>query len=152
MILDTSSVILRVSRGREVEGNITSITLIEYPPVRLYGKFRGKIYFLTEADQLRAASLQERMRSLGKPMSAADLLVAAVCLNRDEELLTTDEDFLSILEIEPALRVIVERPTNRSNEMGRSSEVDSSSLTDPEKDSLSSPIQVSRCGREDEPY
>ncbi len=42
MILDTSSVILRVSRERKVEGNITSITLIEYPPVRLYGKFVGR--------------------------------------------------------------------------------------------------------------
>ncbi len=43
-------------------------------------------------------------------MSAADLLVAAVCLNRDEELLTMDEDFLSVLEVEPAFRVIVDRP------------------------------------------
>jgi len=79
-------------------GNITSITLIEYAPVRLYGKFRGKIYFLTEADQLRAAFLQERMGSSGKPMSA-DPLVAAVCLNRDEELLTMDGGFLSALEV-----------------------------------------------------
>jgi len=114
MILDTSSVIRRVSQGREVEGNITSITLIEYPPVRIYAKFHGRIYFLTEADQLRAASLQEKMRALGKPMSAADLLIAAVCLNRDEELLTMDEDFLSILEVEPAFRVIVERPSESS--------------------------------------
>ena len=108
MILDTSSVIKRVRQGREVEGNITSVTLIEYPPVRTYEKFRGRIYFLTEEDQLRAASLQEKMRALGRPMSAADLLIAAACLNRDEELITMDGDFLSILEVEPAFRVIVE--------------------------------------------
>jgi len=116
MILDTSSVIRRVSQGREVEGNITSITLIEYPPVRTYDKFHGRIYFLTEADQLRAASLQGKMRALGKPMGAANLLIAAVCLNRDEELLTMDEDFLSILEVEPAFRVIVEDFRNHSSE------------------------------------
>jgi len=38
MILDTSSVIRRVSQGREIEENITSITLVEYPPVRSYNE------------------------------------------------------------------------------------------------------------------
>ncbi|WP_185836502.1 hypothetical protein [Candidatus Korarchaeum cryptofilum] len=44
-----------------------------------------------------------------KPMGASDLLIAAVCLNRDEELVTLDEDFLVIKEIEPSFRVIIER-------------------------------------------
>lgn len=60
-------------------------------------------------DQLRASSLQEKLRVLGKPMGASDLLIAAVCLNKDEELVTLDEDFLVIKEIEPSFRVIIER-------------------------------------------
>ncbi len=109
MILDTSSVIIRAKRGEKIEENITSITLVEYPPIRNYEGFRGRIYFLSVRDQLKASSLQEKLRVLGKPMGAADLLIAAVCLNRDEELVTLDEDFLVIKEIEPSFRVIIER-------------------------------------------
>jgi len=108
LILDTSSVIVRARRGEKIEENITSITLVEYPPIRDYEGFRGKIYFLSRRDQLTAFSLQERLRALGKPMGAADLLIAAICLNRDEELVTLDGDFLVIKEVEPSFRVIVE--------------------------------------------
>jgi hypothetical protein len=43
--LDTSSVIVRARRGEKIEENITSITLVEYPSIRDYERFRGKIYF-----------------------------------------------------------------------------------------------------------
>ena len=46
MILDTPSVIVRARRGEKIEENITSITLVEYPPIRNYEGFRGRIYFL----------------------------------------------------------------------------------------------------------
>ncbi len=109
MILDTSSVIARVRKGLEIRENTTSITLIEFPPLRRYEKFRGVVYFLTLEDQLKASIIQERLRTIGKPMSAADLLIAAICLNRNEELLTMDEDFLSIRDVEHSFRVTVER-------------------------------------------
>ncbi len=107
-VLDTSSVISRVRRGVEVWENVTTIALIEYPPLRGYEKFQGTIYFASEDDQLLAATLQERLRRVGRPMSAADLLVAAICINRGEELVTRDEDFLALAEAEPSLRVRVE--------------------------------------------
>jgi len=101
-------VIVRARRGEKIEENITSITLVEYPPIRNYEGFRGRIYFLDIRDQLKA-SLQEKLRVLGKPMGASDLLIAAVSLNKDEELVTLDEDFSVIKEIEPSFRVIIER-------------------------------------------
>lgn len=110
MILDTSSVIRRVKRDEEIGENVTSITLIEYPPIGGYRKFRGRVYFVTVEDQMLAAELQRRLRRAGRPLSAADLLIAAVCLNRGEELLTEDEDFLAVVEIEPSLKVVVESP------------------------------------------
>lgn len=107
-ILDTSSLMARVKKGLEIRENVTSIALIEYPPLRGYQKFRGQIYFISVRDQILAASLQERLRELGKPMSAADLLVAAACINRGEELITKDEDFLTVRGVEPSFRVRVE--------------------------------------------
>jgi predicted nucleic acid-binding protein len=102
-------VIARVKRGEEINGNIVSITLIEYPLILDYEGFRGEIYFLTVADQLRAASLQRRLRAIGKPLGAADLLIATICLSRNEELVTMDEDFLVIKEVEPSFKLVLER-------------------------------------------
>ncbi len=87
---------------------MTSVSLIEFPPLRRYGKLRGVIYFLTVEDQLLAMELQERLRSVGEPLSAADLMIAAISLNRGEELITMDRDFVVIRRIEPSFRVVVE--------------------------------------------
>ncbi len=39
-------------------------------------------------DVLLAIELQKRLRRLGKAKPFADLLIASVCINRDEELVT----------------------------------------------------------------
>ncbi len=36
---------------------------------------------------------------VGKPKSFADLLIASICINRGEELITKDEDFLDIAKV-----------------------------------------------------
>jgi predicted nucleic acid-binding protein len=109
LILDTSSVISRVKKGVEIWENITVVSLIEYPPILDYENFHGEIYFPTRAEQLRAVHLQKRLRVIGKPLGASDLLIAAVCLNRNEELVTMDEDFLVIREVEPSFKMILEK-------------------------------------------
>jgi len=45
----------KVENGEIIEENITSITLIEYPPIREYEKFRGKIYFIDKEEQIAAS-------------------------------------------------------------------------------------------------
>ena len=107
MILDTSVILERVRDGEEINENITSISLIEYPPVKDYEKFRGRIFFVGEEDQVRAVLLQVKLREIGSPMSMGDLLIAAICINRGEALLTKDKDFLVIQKIEPRFRVIL---------------------------------------------
>lgn len=105
MILDTSVVIEKVKRREAINANITSITLIEYPPILRYEGFKGRIYFVDEEDQLLAFLIQSKLREIGFPLSAADLLMASVCIRRDEELATTDEDFKAIQKVEPRFRV-----------------------------------------------
>ena len=44
-------------------------------------------------------NLQIKLRKLGKPKLIADLLIAAICINRNEELITKDKDFLDIAKV-----------------------------------------------------
>ena len=44
-------------------------------------------------DFLVAFSLQQVLISMGSPQASSDLLIAAMCINRGEELVTKDEDF-----------------------------------------------------------
>ena len=43
------------------------------------------------------------------PMSVGDLMITAICINRNEILMTKDEDFLKISEVKPRFRVILKR-------------------------------------------
>ncbi len=78
------------------------------PPIKDCEKFRGRVFFVNEEDQVRAALLQVKLREIGSPMSVGDLLIAAICVNRGEALLTKDKDFLVIQKVEPRLRIILE--------------------------------------------
>ena len=106
MILDTSVAIEKIRNNEDIYENITSITLIEYPPILYYEKFHGTVIFADENDQLLAAVLQEKLRRIGAPKSVGDLVIAAICINRAEELVTKDKGFIEIKKIEPRLRVI----------------------------------------------
>ena len=109
MILDTSVVLEMVINGEVISDNITAVTLIEYPPIMIYDKFRGNIYFISEEDQILAYHLQTRLRKIGFPMSVGDLLISAICINRNETLLTRDEDFLRLKDIEPSFKVTIKK-------------------------------------------
>jgi len=108
MIVDTSIVVQRVAKGEKIDENITSVSLIEYPPIKDYEKFKGKIYFVGEEEQIIAALLQAKLREAGSPMSVGDLLIAAICINRNETLLTKDKDFMRVKKVEPTLKLLLE--------------------------------------------
>ncbi len=108
MIIDTPIAIQRVANGETIDESITSVTLIEFPPIKDYEKFDGKIYFMGEEEQLTAVLLQIKLRKIGSPMSVGDLLIAATCINKNETLLTKDKDFMIIKEVEPTLKVVIE--------------------------------------------
>jgi len=98
-----------VNSKNEIIDNITIVTLIEYPPIKEYEGFKGKIYFTNEEDQALAYTLQIALRDKEIPMSVGDLLISAICINRDKPLLTRDKDFLRIQEIEPRFKVILRK-------------------------------------------
>ena len=99
VVLDTSVVIERVKRREEIRENITAVTFVEYPKIVRYKKFYGKIIFPDIQDFILAHKTQNELIKLGKAKPFADLLIASICVNRNEELITKDEDFLDIAKV-----------------------------------------------------
>ena len=95
-ILDTNMIIRKAKARENISENITSITQIEYPPVLEYEMFYGEGVYASEEDIDLATSIQIKLRKIGKTQSAQDLIIAAVCINRNELLITTDKDFKEI--------------------------------------------------------
>jgi len=98
-VIDTSIAIEKVKSRSEIHEDITEVTLVEYPPIIDYPKFYGKVLTIDRKDILLAIELQRRLRVIGKPKPFADLLIASICINRNEELITKDKDFLDIAEV-----------------------------------------------------
>ena len=49
-IYDTSVVIDRARKGERIDGDVTAITLVEYPRIIYYRKFEGDIKFPVRED------------------------------------------------------------------------------------------------------
>ncbi len=96
-VLDTNLLI----EGRR--GLTTIFSIIEYPPAS-----RGsRILFPKREDFLKSIEIMVKLREIGKPVPAVDVLIAAICIRRDLKLLTKDKHFLHIKEVEPEFRVEV---------------------------------------------
>ncbi|WP_457550807.1 PIN domain-containing protein [Archaeoglobus sp.] len=99
VVIDTNITIERVKNNEKIVENVTEVTLVEYPPIIDYDKFYGKVLIIERNDILLAIELQRRLRKVGKTKPFADLLIASICINRKEELITKDKDFLDVAEV-----------------------------------------------------
>jgi hypothetical protein len=107
-IYDTSAVIELIARkGIEVvPGYISIITAVEYPPAvpRVLG-----ILYPEKRDYHLAIAWQSKLRRLGNPLPAADVIIAAQAYNHDLELITLDKHFQIIKEkLAPALKLTMQ--------------------------------------------
>ena len=98
-VLDTSVLIDKIKRNEEIHENITEISVLEYPPILKYQKFYGRIYYLKRLDLNLALKIQIKLRKAGTPKPLPDVLIASICINRNEELITKDKDFLDITKV-----------------------------------------------------
>ena len=64
-----------------------------------YKKFYGKILFPDITDFTLAHETQDKLIRLGKAKTSVNLLIASICINRNEELITKDRDFLDITKV-----------------------------------------------------
>ena len=84
-ILDTSIIIKLVKKKEVIDDDITIVTLAEFPQILEYKRFHGNVIYPTKADLDLTVELQQRLIRLGKPKSFPDLLIAAICISREEE-------------------------------------------------------------------
>ena len=94
-VLDTNILIEKVRRREEIREDITVVSIVEFPQILAYRKFSGRIVYPMPEDYELAYKLQLKLMSVVKPKPFLDLLIAATCINRNEELITNIE-----LEIE----------------------------------------------------
>ncbi len=97
-ILDTGIVIDRIREKKPIQEDITAVTFVEYPRIIFYKHFHGGVIFPIRDDFILAHRIQLELLRVGKPQAFADLLAAAIAVNRDEELVTRDTDFAHILQ------------------------------------------------------
>jgi len=101
-LYDTSAVVDLVLRRdyKVVPGAISIITVIEWPPALNYVH---RVLYPTKSDYAKAIELQVRLRRRGRPLPATDLIIAAMAINNEMVLVTLDEHFQAIREVEPKL-------------------------------------------------
>ncbi|MHA1710327.1 MAG: hypothetical protein ACTSXJ_10960 [Candidatus Baldrarchaeia archaeon] len=98
-LYDTSAIIELTRRGtRRLDGYTTILNVIEYPPALNTGLI---VIYPKRSDYDRALLLQLKLRKRGKPIPAVDLVVAAVALNRNLTLVSSNTHFSWVKEIEP---------------------------------------------------
>jgi len=59
----------------------------------------GIILFPDIDDFVLAHKIQSELIKVGKAKTFADLLIASICINRNEERITNDQDFLDIAKV-----------------------------------------------------
>lgn len=106
-VIDTSLLIERVSEGKPIAEDVCFITVIEFPTLLEYRKFTGEILYPALQDMELALELQQRLKDIGRMKGSSDLIIAALCINSDEALLTLDSDFKEISRAS-SLKVIYE--------------------------------------------
>ena len=102
-------VIERVKKREEIEEDITGVTFVEFPKIVRYSRFKGAVLFPNLDDYLLAHELQRKLLEKGSPRGFADLLIAAICINRGEELITYDSDFVEIAKVSSLKLILLKR-------------------------------------------
>ncbi len=134
MIFDTSTIlqVLKdegfVSKLEETgieEISVTSITAYELLRGAAYLARRGSerelraivrmlsellVIPFTYEDARIASLLWSKLRERGVPVNDADILIASIALRLGEVLVSLDEDFQKIKEVEPGLELVMLRP------------------------------------------
>jgi hypothetical protein len=95
-VIDTSLLADSIGEGKAIDENVCMISIVEYPPILEYPRFKGKVLLAELADFELALVIQRKLMERGRMKPAADLIIAATCINHGETLLTADADFEEI--------------------------------------------------------
>ena len=82
-------------------GTTTLFSIIEYPPAAS----NCEILYPSAEDYDLALHLASELRDIGRSIEAVDILNAAMCLNRDFELVTKDKDYVQVTKVRPDFKL-----------------------------------------------
>jgi predicted nucleic acid-binding protein len=98
-VIDTSLLADMMSEGQEIDENVCMISIVEYPLLLDYTRFKGKVLLAELRDFELALEIQRKLMVKGRMKPAADLIIAATCINLGETLRTADSDFEEIRKV-----------------------------------------------------
>jgi hypothetical protein len=90
----------------EGRGKLTTIfNVVEYPKAV---EREVEILFPDKKDYYRAIEIMTQLYEIGKPVSALDVILASMCLNRELTLRTKDMHFQQISEVSSKFKLKIE--------------------------------------------
>ena len=107
ILYDTSSLINAYKQRKLLTGYTTIFNVVEFPKLL---ELKLTVIYPSKSDYNLAIKLSKDLLKIGEPIPAIDIIVAAVALNRNMKLATTDNHFTVIQEIQPDFEFVIERP------------------------------------------
>jgi len=105
ILYDTGSLINAYKQRKLLMGYTTILNVVEFPKL-LELKLTG--IYPSKSDYNLAITLSKDLLKIGKPIPAIDIIVAAVALNRNMKLVTTDNHFAAIQKIRLGFEFVIE--------------------------------------------
>ena len=108
-LYDTCILIELIKKGcKRLEGYTTILNIVEFPKALT---LKGLTVLYPEpSDYKLAIIIVKELLKRGTPVPAIDVVIAAVAVNRDLRLITLDEHFRIIKEVEPRLKLEIGVP------------------------------------------
>ena len=107
ILYDTSSLINAFKQRKQLRGYTTILNVVEFPKLL---ELKLTVIYPSKSDYNLAIKLSKDLLKIGKPIPAIDIIIAAVALNRNMKLVTTDNHFAVIGEIRSDFKFIIENP------------------------------------------
>jgi len=107
ILYDTGSLIKAYKKRKRLMGYTTILNVVEFPKLL---ELKLIVIYPSKSDYNIAIKLSKDLLKIGKPIPAIDIIVAAVALNRNMKLVTTDNHFDIIQEIKSDFEFVIENP------------------------------------------
>jgi len=107
ILYDTGSLIKAYKQRKRLMGYTTILNVVEFPKLL---ERKLTVIYPSKSDYNLATKLSKDLLIIGKPIPAIDIIVAAVALNRNTKLVTTDNHFVAIQEIRADFKFVIESP------------------------------------------
>ena len=105
ILYDTSSLINAFKQRKQLRGYTTILNVVEFPKLL---KLKLTVIYPSKSDYNLAIKLSKDLLKIGKPIPAIDIIIAAVALNRNMKLVTTDNHFAAIQKIRSGFEFVIE--------------------------------------------